>query len=708
MGGLENVTLPTKKSKIDEPYEGPEFELKCINSIRALSADMPSAANSGHPGAPMGCAPLAHLLWSEVMNYSPSKPDWINRDRFVLSNGHACALQYSMLHLSGYGLSIDDLKKFRQLGSLTPGHPENFATPGIEVSTGPLGQGISNAVGMAIAERHFAATFNTNEFKVFDHFTYVICGDGCLQEGVSSEASSLAGHLGLGKLIVLYDDNQITIDGSTDLSFTENVQKRYESYGWQVLTVDTVEKNLKDLREAIKVAQSNTDQPTLIKIRTTIGKGSLLEGSAATHGAPLKKEDLLQAKKAWGVSEEPFTVAEDVKAFYAERTKAVEAHCSTYLQMYEAYKKANPEMAAEIERRFSRQLPDGLLEALPSFDFKNDKPLATRQYSQACIKSIAPMLPELMGGSADLTPSNLTSISGSVDFQKDTPEGRYLRFGVREHGMAAICNGLFAYGGNRPFCATFLNFAGYALGAIRVAALSRFGIIYVMTHDSIGLGEDGPTHQPVEMIESLRSMPNINVFRPADSNEMSMSYKVALESHSTPSVICCSRSSLPALEHSSIEKASKGAYTIIGEDIDFSSTDLIIIGTGGEVGACVQAAANLKDKGINVRVVSMPCQEIFLEQSVEYQKSVLPGNIPTLSVEAAAVHGWHRFSHAQIGMTRFGLSAPGNDLFNTFGFTAENVTNKGQALVDFYKEVGTVPDLSCRPVFNNIMIDLAH
>jgi transketolase len=708
MGGLENVTLPTKKSKIDEPYEGPEFELKCINTIRALSADMPSAANSGHPGAPMGCAPLAHLLWSEVMNYSPSKPNWINRDRFVLSNGHACALQYSMLHLSGYNLSIDDLKKFRQFGSLTPGHPENFATPGIEVSTGPLGQGISNAVGMAIAERHFAATFNTNEFKVFDHFTYVICGDGCLQEGVSSEASSLAGHLGLGKLIVLYDDNKITIDGSTDLSFTEDVKKRYESYGWQVLTIDTVEKNLKDLREAIKIAQSNTEQPTLIKIRTTIGKGSLLEGSAATHGAPLKSEDLIQAKKAWGVSEEPFTVAEDVKSFYEERTKTVESNCSAYLQMYEAYKQANPEMAAEIERRFSRKLPDGLLEALPSFDFKHDKPLATRQYSQACIKSIAPVLPELMGGSADLTPSNLTSFSCSGDFQKDRPEGRYLRFGVREHGMAAICNGLYAYGGIRPFCATFLNFAGYALGAIRVAALSKFAVIYVMTHDSIGLGEDGPTHQPVEMIESLRSMPNIYVFRPADSNEMSMSYKVALESHSTPSVICCSRSGLPALEHSSIEKASKGAYTIIGEDIEFSSTDLIIIGTGGEVGACVQAAANLKEKGLNVRVVSMPCQEIFLEQSTEYQKSVLPGNIPTLSVEAAAVHGWHRFSHAQIGMTRFGLSAPAKDLYNAFGFTAENVTNKGQALVDFYKEVGSAPDLSCRPVFNNIMIDLAH
>lgn len=561
---------------------------------------------------------------------------------------------------------------------------------------------------MALAERHFAATFNTEEYKIFDHFTYVICGDGCLQEGVSSETSSLAGHLGLGKLIVLYDDNKITIDGSTDLSFTEDVKMRYEAYGWQVINVDTVEKDLKDLREAIKVAKSNTDQPTLIKIRTTIGKGSLLEGSAATHGAPLKKEDLVQAKRSWGLSEEPFNVAEDVKAFYTERTKIVEAKCSAYIETYESYKNAYPEKAAELERRFSHKLPEGIADALPSFDFKIDKPLATRQYSQACIGSLATLMPELMGGSADLTPSNLTAIACSGDFQKDSPEGRYIRFGVREHGMTSICNGLFAYGGIRPFCATFLNFAGYAMGAIRVSALSKFGVIFVMTHDSIGLGEDGPTHQPVEMVESLRSMPNINVFRPADSNEMSMAYKVALESTKTPSVICCSRSSLPALEHSSVDKASKGAYTIIGEDIDLSSTDLIIIGTGSEVGACVEAAANLKEQGLNVRVVSMPCQEIFLEQSVEYQKSVLPGNIPTLSVEATAVHGWHRFSHAQISMTRFGMSAPGDVLFKAFGFTADNVTYKGKALVDFYKEAGSVPDLSCRPIFNNIMMNLGH
>jgi len=578
---------------------------------------------------------------------------------------------------------------------------------GVEVSTGPLGQGISNGVAFALAERHYAATFNTEEHKIFDHHTYVICGDGCLQEGVSSETSSLAGHLGLGRLIVLYDDNNITIDGSTDLSFTEDVQKRYEAYGWQVLTVETVEKDLKDLRAAIASAKANESQPTMIKIRTTIGKGSLLEGTAATHGAPLKPDDMSQAKRGWGLPDEPFTLADDVKALYVKRTQTVEGKFAEWGKLYASYKAANPEKAAELDRRFNQQLPAGIDAALPSFDYKTDKAKATRQYSQACIGSIAPIMPELMGGSADLTPSNLTAISCSGDFQKATPEGRYLRFGVREHGMAAICNGLFAYGGIRPFCATFLNFAGYALGSIRVAALSKFGVIYVMTHDSIGLGEDGPTHQPIEMIESLRSMPNINVFRPADSNEMSMSYKVALESHSTPSVICCSRSGLPALEHSSVEKAALGAYTIIGEDIELSKTDLIIVGTGSEVGSCVEAAAKLAESGIMVRVVSMPCQEIFVAQSMEYQRSVLPGNIPTLSVEASAEHGWHRFSHAQIGMTRFGMSGPGAELFEKFGFTTENVTEKGQALVEFYKG-GNVPDLMNRPIFNSIKGTIDH
>lgn len=692
---------PTKKSRKGGIYDGDPFELKCVNTIRALSADQPSAAKSGHPGAPMGCAPMAHVLWSEVMKYSPSRPEWLNRDRFVLSNGHGCALQYSMLHLTGYGLTIDDLKNFRQLGSKTPGHPENFVTDGVEVSTGPLGQGISNAVGFAIAERHFASTFNTTDFpSVFDHRTYVICGDGCLQEGVSSEACSLAGHLGLGRLIVLYDDNKITIDGSTDLSFTEDVGKRYESYGWHVQTVDDVETSLADLRTALKEAQRNTDKPSLIKIRTTIGFGSKLEGSAAAHGAPLKPDDLMSAKESYGLSTEAFHVAEDVKKFYDDRSKVVEIECNEWEAMYARYKAAYPEKASELERRFEHKLPSDVLDKLPTFNLESDKPAATRKYSQMCLGALAPLLPELMGGSADLTPSNLTALACCGDFQKDTPSGRYLRFGVREHGMAAICNGLFAYGGIRPFCATFLNFAGYALGSIRISALSKFGVLYIMTHDSIGLGEDGPTHQPVEMIESLRSMPNINVFRPADLNETNAAYRSSLINVHTPTVICCSRSGLPALANSDVEKAMKGGYSLVDEEAN-KPVDLIVISTGSEVGKCVTAVETLQKEGINCRVVSMPCQELFFQQSSEYQVSVLPGNVPTLSVEASAIHGWHRLSHAQIGMTRFGMSAPGNDLFEKFGFTSENIVEKGKALVDFYK-TKDVPNLMSRPIFDNI------
>jgi transketolase len=575
---------------------------------------------------------------------------------------------------------------------------------GVEVSTGPLGQGISNAVGMAIAQSHLASTFNTPEFSVIDNFTYVICGDGCLQEGVSSESSSLAGHLGLGRLIVLYDDNNITIDGSTDLSFTEDVGKRYEAYGWQVLTVEDVQTSLSNLRDAVAAARAQTEKPTLIKVKTTIGFGSKNEGQSSTHGAPLKPDDLSMTKKSYGLpGEKSFYVPDDVQEFYAERTKAVEEKCTAWGEMYAKYKNSYPERAAELARRFNRKIADGALESLPTFDFKNDTPAATRKYSAACIASIASKLPELMGGSADLTPSNLTALACSGDFQKKSPEGRYLRFGVREHGMAAICNGLFAYGGIRPFCATFLNFIGYALGSVRVSALSKFGIIYVMTHDSIGLGEDGPTHQPVEMLESLRSMPNCNVFRPADANEMNSAYRTAIEKHETPSVICCTRGGVPALENSSVEKASKGAYILVGDDGE--SPDLILVASGSEIGICVDAATSLSTDGMKVRVVSMPCQELFLEQSVEYQRSILPGKFPTLSVEASAVHGWHRFSHAQIGMTRYGMSAPAKDLFKKFGFTVENVTEKSKALVSFYKDAGSVPDLSSRPIFNNIQSD---
>ena len=571
---------------------------------------------------------------------------------------------------------------------------------GIEVCTGPLGQGITNAVGLAIGERHMAATFNTPDYNVFDHFTYVICGDGCLQEGISSEASSLAGHLGLGKLIVLYDDNEITIDGPTKLSFTEDVNKRYESYGWHVQTVGDVAGGIVDLRTAVANAQAKTDQPSMIKIRTAIGYGSpTKQGSHDAHGAPLGATDLAGTKTFYGMDPtKSFQVDDDVKEVYAASVAAAEAKHAAWVHMFAKYTAENSDQAAQLSRRFSHELPDGIFDKLPTFTAGKDKDEASRKFSEFCINAIAPEMPELMGGSADLTPSNLTAIKCSGDFQKDTPAGRYLRFGVREHAMAAICNGLFAYGGIRPFCATFLNFVGYALGAIRLSALSQFGVIYVMTHDSIGLGEDGPTHQPVETIESLRSMPNINVFRPADSNETAAAYKMALTKFKTPTVICCSRSTVPGIVGSSVEKACMGAYAAVESE----SPALILVATGSEVGPCLAAAKALTEAGTPTRVVSMPCQEIFLEQTVVYQSSLLPGDVPTLSVEAAAIHGWHRFSHAQIGMTRFGASGSGSAVFTKFGFTASNIQSKGESLVKFY-EGKTVPNLMDRPIFDSVV-----
>mmetsp|Transcript_16945 Transcript_16945/g.25099 ORF Transcript_16945/g.25099 Transcript_16945/m.25099 type:complete len:730 (+) Transcript_16945:135-2324(+) len=694
-------------------YKGTPLELKCVNTIRALAADMVQKANSGHPGAPMGCAPMAHLLWSSAAsggtgrNHSAKNPNWWNRDRFVLSNGHACALQYVMLHLSGYeDCSMDQLKAFRQVGSSTPGHPENFCTDGVEVCTGPLGQGISNAVGMAIAAKHLGATYNTTDFpNIINSRTYVICGDGCLQEGISGEACSLAGHLGLGDLIVLYDDNHITIDGDTDLAFTEDVKMRYESYGWQVLVVDDVANGLDDLRAAIEEGKKCTDKPTLIKIRTEIGFGSpSKQGSASSHGAPLGVPEIEATKgRLYGCDpSQDFLVDEDVAAYFKEQADAGDQALEAWDADFAKYKEAHPDKANELERRFNGEIPEGAFDDLPTFVFGKDKANATRKFSEACINAVAKKMPELMGGSADLTGSNCCQIKGAGDFQKDTPEGSTLRFGVREHAMAAICNGMFAYGGLRPFCATFLQFAGYALGAMRCSALSKFGVIYIMTHDSIGLGEDGPTHQPVEMLESLRSMPNMCVVRAADANEMAAAYQIAINNVHTPTVICCTRGTVAPLEHSSRDKAMKGAYAVIEEEGE-GAPDLVMIATGSEVWRCVDAAKALQSNhSIRTRVVSMPCQELFLEQSEEYRRSVLPGNVPTMSVEASAEHGWHRFSHAQIGVARFGMSGPLEQLFHKYGFGAENIASKGKELVDFYKNLGgNVPDLNCRPTFVN-------
>jgi len=678
------------------------LEKECVNTIRAVAADMVQSANSGHPGAPMGCAPMAHVLWSEFMNYSATSPDWINRDRFVLSNGHACALQYTMLHLTGYeDCKLEDLKDFRQLGSTTPGHPENFVTKGVEVSTGPLGQGLSNAVGMTMAESHLAATYNTDEHKLFDNFTYVICGDGCLQEGLTSEASSMAGHLGLGKLIVLYDDNNITIDGDTALSFSEDVAKRYESYNWHVQKVGDVNQ-LDDLRKAIEAAKAATDKPSMICVRTVIGQGSPNKaGTAGAHGSPLGEDELVATKKAYGLPnpEEKFSISDAVKAHFVLAAKKGETALVEWQKVMDSYQAAHPEKAQEIQRRFAGKLPEDAFDLLPKFVVGEDKDIATRKFSQQCIDALVPKLPEMLGGSADLTPSNCTFPKGAKDYQKSSRDGKYIRFGVREHAMAAICNGLFAYGGMRPYCASFLTFIGYCMGSVRVSALSRFGILYIFTHDSIGLGEDGPTHQPIEHLEQIRSMPNINLWRPADSDEMAAAYKSAAECRETPSVIACTRQTVTGMFGSSLEKASKGAYTVIESA---ETPALIIVATGSEVGLCAKAIEALVAQGIPTALVSMPCQELFLQQSHEYQAEVLPGNIPTLSVEASAVHGWHRFAHAQIGMESFGASGKGGALYEHFGFTPENVANKGKALVEFYKFDGkTVPNLRDVPIFES-------
>lgn len=692
---MSSIAKPAAKRSRGEITMDPADE-RAINTIRCLAADTVQKANSGHPGAPMGCAPMAHVLWSSVMRYNPKNPAWPARDRFVLSNGHACALQYCMLHLTGYDLSIEDLKQFRQLHSKTPGHPEVHVTPGVEVCTGPLGQGITNAVGLALSEAHLAATFNKEGHKLVDNFTYVICGDGCLQEGISSEASSLAGHLGLGKLIVLYDDNHITIDGSTDLSFTEDVLARYAAYGWHTQHVPSGDADLAGLAAAIEAAKAETGRPSIIKVTTVIGFGSKNQGKEKVHGAPLGDEDISAIKTKFGFDpEEKFAVGDDVYAHYrgcGERGTAAEAEWNA---LFASYASAYPAEAAEFTRRMSGGLPDGWKDKLPTFPAGTKK--ATREHSETVINAIAGALPELMGGSADLTPSNKTLIKISHDFQKATPEGRYIRFGVREHAMAAVCNGMAAYGGLMPYCATFLNFCGYALGAVRLSALSDFRVLYVFTHDSIGLGEDGPTHQPIAMLNSLRAMPNMYVYRPADGTETSGCYAAAIEHKDKPAALALSRQGLPELEASSIENVAKGGYVCLetGESKAGADPDVVFIATGSEVEIAMNAAKMLD--GVRARVVSMPCMELFLEQSAEYRASILPDSVPTVSVEAAALQGWEKFAHLNIGMTHFGASAPIKDVYADNGITPEAIAARVGKMLTYYAS-NPVPSLA-RPEF---------
>eukprot|EP00698_Gefionella_okellyi_P018905 TRINITY_DN5723_c0_g1_i1.p1 TRINITY_DN5723_c0_g1~~TRINITY_DN5723_c0_g1_i1.p1 ORF type:complete len:703 (-),score=174.87 TRINITY_DN5723_c0_g1_i1:571-2577(-) len=651
-----------------------ELDTLAINTIRVVAADIVQKANSGHPGAPMGCAPMAHLLWGTFMNYNPRDPKWLNRDRFVLSNGHACALQYLMLNLSGYDVPMSELQRFRQIGSITPGHPEAGITPGVEVSTGPLGQGISNAVGMALAESHLAAVYNKPDFTLFDNFTYVICGDGCLQEGVSSEACSIAGHLQLGHLIVLYDDNHITIDGDTNLSFTEDVLKRYEAYGWHVQAVAEGDTNLVGLKSAIEAAQKDP-RPSIIKVRTIIGYGSGQQGHHKIHGSPLGAADIAETKKRMGFNpDQSFFVPDDVRAFYGRRAAAGAERQQAWNELRAKYARAYSKEAADLARREAGELPADLLSKLPKYG-ADAKPLATRQLGELTLNALAGDVTDLVGGSADLNPSTLTYIKASGDYQSGTPAGRNIRFGVREHGMAAICNGMAAYGAIRPYCSTFLNFIEYCFPSVRLSALSHFPVIYVMTHDSIGLGEDGPTHQPIEAIPLMRATPHLNVWRPADGNEVNAAYVSALRQHKIPSVLCLSRQAMPHIAASSLDDALRGAYVAVKET---AALQIVLVGTGSEVSVAVEAA---KAFGAGARVVSMPCREEFLRQDKAYRDSVLPVGIASLAVEAAATSGWTDVVHYAHGINRFGASAPAPDVFKDCKLTAGDVVETAKKLV---------------------------
>ncbi len=668
-------TFPQNRCDIDE---------LCINTIRTLSIDAVQAANSGHPGAPMGLAPAAYLLWTRMMKHNPKNPQWPDRDRFVLSGGHASMLLYSLLHLTGYGLSLDELKHFRQWGSKTPGHPEYGHTPGVETTTGPLGQGFANAVGMAIAERHLAAVYNRPGHDIVDHYTFVMCGDGDMMEGITAEAASLAGHLGLAKLVCLYDDNKISIEGSTDLAFTENVALRFTAYNWHVLRVDDGN-DREAILGAIASAKAQTRQPTLILLRTQIAFGSPnKQGSASAHGEPLGKDEVRLTKKNLGCPEDAFFYIPDevAGAFSAcmEKGKAAE---SDWQQRFRAYAEAFPDLAKAWRDALDGILPEGWDAAVP--DFSATPAIATREASGMVLNALAKSLTTLIGGSADLAPSTKTLITASHDLQKDHYDGRNIRFGVREHAMGGILSGMALHKGLRPYGATFLVFADYMRPSIRLASLMRLPVIYVFTHDSIAVGEDGPTHQPIEQLAGLRAIPGLTVMRPADAAETAAAWREALKLKDGPVALILSRQKLPQLTRTLPgfpDGFSKGAYILADSA---GKPDLILIASGSEVSATLDAAKRLTQEGVSVRVVSMPSWELFEKASQDYQDKVLPPGVTArIAVEAGLPMGWERYVGSGgrvIGMTTFGASAPGETLMEKFGFNAENIVRKALELL---------------------------
>lgn len=636
--------------------------------------DAVEAAASGHPGTPMGMAPVGYGLWTRFLKHDPADPDWLDRDRFVLSSGHASMLLYALLHLTGYDLPLDELKRFRRWGSRCPGHPERGLTPGVEVSTGPLGQGISNAVGMAVAERMLAARYNRPGHEIVDHHTYVLCGDGDLMEGVSSEAASLAGNLHLGKLIALYDDNHISIEGSTELAFCELVGERFRAYGWHVLSVSDAN-DLEEVAGAIEAARYEERRPSIVIVRSVIGYGAPhKQGTAAVHGSPLGSDELRAAKENLGWPyPEPFTVPEEALQVFRGAGDRGRARHDQWEEQFALYEKQHPDLAAELRRLFAGHLPEGWEDALPTFVAGSS--MATRSASGAVLNAVAPVIPELVGGSADLAPSTDTYLKGYPDISCEEFAGRNFHFGVREHAMGAVLNGLTAHGGFRPYGGTFFVFSDYMRPPIRMAALMKLPVVFVFTHDSIGLGEDGPTHQPVEHLAALRAIPNLAVIRPADANETTQSWLVALERRDGPTAVILSRQKLPVLPAPPRDAVSRGAYVLA------DGGDVILIGTGSEVHLALAARNLLQKEGIAARVVSMPSWELFEAQPQVYRDHVLPPATPRLAVEAARGFGWCRWADAVVSIERFGASAPAEALFREFGLTPENVAARTRELL---------------------------
>ncbi len=655
-----------------------------INAIRILSAEAIETAKSGHPGLPLGCAPIAYNLFQNFLKFNPKDPKWDNRDRFVLSAGHGSMLNYSLLYLYGYGLQKEDLMNFRQFGSKTPGHPEYGHTVGVETTTGPLGQGIANAVGMALAEANLAAKYNRPGYDVVDHYTYAICGDGCLEEGIAYEACSFAGTHALGKLILFYDDNDITIEGDTDVTFKENVGARFAAQNWQVLHVDLISSpdDIAALAEAVAQAKERTDKPSVIICHTRIGYGSPLEGSEKCHGAPLGAENLQKTKEKLGWEYPPFECPEEVFAHCAEAAVCGNEAEIAWKKMFIDYENEYPELAEEYKKVMAGVKPcDADLDDL--YDF--DKPMATRQTSAKVLNKLAAKMPALIGGSADLAPSNLSDMkdTDTIKYGTFTPDnfaGRNIHFGIREHAMAAIVNGMQLHGGLQAYCATFFVFSDYCKPAMRLSALMKLPVTYIMTHDSIGVGEDGPTHQPVEQLIMLRSIPGLKVYRPADGKETAAAWVSAINGNE-PTVLVLTRQGLPQYENSG-KAALKGGYIL--EDCE-GTPDVLLIATGSEVEICVKAKAALAEQGVKARVVSMPCMEEFEKQTDEYKASVIPCDVKArVCVEAGSPYSWYRYAGEKgeiIGMSTFGASAPAGKLFPHFGFTAENVVEKALASI---------------------------